>query len=83
MLLLPALALALVQLPTAIVGAEYDSGPLAPGAVLGCKRGIPYVRTVEGRMPEGLSLLPRGRLVGTPRHAGAGVRPWPRDFGRL
>jgi hypothetical protein len=65
-----ALVLASVQLPTAVVGAEYDSGPIAPAAVLGCKRGTPYYRVAEGELPEGLSLRPAGRIVGEPRHAG-------------
>jgi len=75
MLFLPVLMLATiflpaVHLPTAIVGAEYNSGPIAPGAVLGCKLGMPYFRLVDGVMPEGISLRPGGELVGEPRHGG-------------
>ena len=65
-----ALVLAAVHLPTAVVGTEYDSGPIAPAAVLGCKRAALYYRLVEGEMPDGLQLRPLGALSGQPRHAG-------------
>jgi hypothetical protein len=68
--LLSVLVLGVAPLPTAIAGTQYDSGPIAPAAVLGCKRGAPYYRVVDGVVPEGLTLRAGGSLTGVPKHAG-------------
>jgi hypothetical protein len=70
MFLLPALILSVIPLPVALTGAEYDSGPIGPGIVLGCRRGMPYYRLVRGVVPEGLELRASGSLAGSPLHAG-------------
>jgi hypothetical protein len=66
----PALLLAPVTLPVAAAGADYDSGPLAPAAVMGCKAMWPRYRLLGGQLPEGLTLAPVGRVTGQAAHAG-------------
>ena len=60
----PALVLAVLQLPAAIAGVAYDSGPIAPAGVLGCTKGSPAFRMVDGLMPEGLTLRGGGYIQG-------------------